>query len=383
MTTIHELETPALLLDRSKMERNVARMEARARELRVALRPHLKTCKSADVARRIPAALAHGITVSTTREAEYFAAHGFLDQLYAVATAPHRLARLAALVRDGVRIRLAADSADAVRWIDAAAGREGVVFEVMLEIDCGEHRSGIEPARPELVALARTLADRRTTRFAGIYTHAGHSYGAPDVAGIRTIAADERRAVCIAKDRLAIAGLAPPIVSVGSTPTATHAATLEGVTELRAGVYVFQDAFQAAIASCTLDDVATTVLATVIGHQRAHGRVLVDAGGLALSKDRSTRALDPARDCGYGLVCDASGREHFASLRVADVYQEHGVLEARDGALIDFDRLPLGARVRIVPNHSCMTCSAYDAYQVVEGERVVAIWPRIHEWSRS
>jgi D-serine deaminase-like pyridoxal phosphate-dependent protein len=383
MTTLAELETPALLLDRRRLLRNSERMEARARALGVALRPHLKTCKSADVARLLPAAGAHGITVSTTREAEYFAAQGWRDQLYAVAVAPHRLPRLAALARNGVRVRLAADSAEAVRWIGDAAQREGVVFEVMLEVDSGEHRSGLLPRDPDLVALARRLADRRDTRFAGVYTHAGHSYGAGDIAAIRAIAEDERRAVVDARERLETAGLTVPIVSVGSTPTATHAAALAGVTELRAGVYVFMDAFQAAIGSCTLDDVATTVLATVIGHQRAHGRALIDAGGLALSKDRSTRSLGGARDCGYGLVLDEGGSTLLEDLIVAEVYQEHGVLESRPGASLDFARLPLGSRVRIVPNHSCMTCSAFDAYQVVDGDRCVAVWPRIHEWSRT
>jgi D-serine deaminase-like pyridoxal phosphate-dependent protein len=377
-TAFDRLDTPCLLLDRGRLAANLERMETRAAGLGVALRPHLKTAKSAEVAAAIPSARSHGITVSTVKEAEYFAGRGFADQLYAVATAPGRLGRLAALVRAGTRVRLAADNLAAVEAIAAAGRREGLVFEVLLEIDSGEHRCGLPAEAAELVELGARLAAGPGTRLGGVFTHAGHSYGCRSIGAIRAVAEAERAAVVHARDRLRAAGLPCGIVSVGSTPTATFAAGLEGVTEIRAGVYVFQDLFQVGLGVCRIEDIAATVLTTVIGHQRRHGRVLVDAGGLALSKDRSTAALGPDGDCGYGLVLAADGETLLPGLRVVDAYQEHGVLEGRDG--IDFERLPIGTRLRILPNHACMTCSAFDRYHLVDGMQPGAVWPRIHEW---
>ncbi|MFO1053815.1 MAG: alanine racemase [Planctomycetota bacterium] len=383
MKALEGIETPALLLDRARLTRNVQRMEERARSLGVKLRPHLKTCKSVDVAHLIPSAASHGITVSTVKEAEYFAAAGLRDQLLAVAVAPSRLRRVAALLRDGVRTRVALDSPVAIDWLEDAASREGVRFEALVEIDCGEHRSGVTPDSDLVPQLASRLARGRGTRFGGIFTHAGHSYGARDREALRAVAEQERAAIATVRERIESIGIDVPIASVGSTPTATHAASLHGVTEIRAGVYVFHDLFQAAIGSCGIDDIATTVLATVIGHQRAHGRILIDAGGLAMSKDRSTMALGAHGDCGYGLLADVDSGQVFDGVLVSDVYQEHGVITARPGSRLDFDRFPLGSRVRVLPNHSCMTCSAYDAYHVIDGDAQVALWPRIHEWSRA
>lgn len=372
------LATPALVVDRPRLLANIARMEARARELGVRLRPHLKTAKSIEVARAIPSATGYGITVSTVKEVEYFAAHGVPDLLYAVTVTPDRVPRLAHATRGGTVVRLAADDAAVVAEVAAAAAAADARFPVLVEIDSGEHRSGLAPDDDALLDVARAIERAPALQLDGVFTHAGHSYGCRSIDAIRSIAEQERAAVVHAKERLIAAGLPCGITSVGSTPTATHAAHLDGVTELRAGVYVFQDLFQAAIGSCTLDDLAATVLTTVIGQQRRHGRVLVDAGGLALSKDRSTASLGAAGDCGYGLVADVSGRHLIDEVRVVEVFQEHGVLA---GTGLDFDALPVGSRLRILPNHACMTASAYDRYHVVDGDCVVEAWPRIHEWS--
>jgi D-serine deaminase-like pyridoxal phosphate-dependent protein len=179
-------------------------------------------------------------------------------------------------------------------------------------------------------------------------------------------------------ERLRAAGLPCPVVSVGSTPTAMHAKNLDGVTEMRPGVYLFNDVFQADIHSCALADIAVSVLATVIGHHRERGEIVIDAGGLALSKDRSTQA--GPRDIGYGLVVDAGGGASLPELHVARVSQEHGVVTAPGGAP-PFDALAPGARVRVLPNHSCFTAAAYEGYHVVAGsDEVEAEWPRVNGW---
>jgi D-serine deaminase-like pyridoxal phosphate-dependent protein len=372
------LETPCLLLDRGRLARNVEGMLARCRALGVALRPHVKTPKSLDIAR-----LTHGggigpITVSTLREAEYFAANGYRDILYAVGIVPAKLARLAAIQRDtGATVRAILDSVAVAQGVAAFAHTAGgAPIEVLVEIDSGEHRSGVAAGAPELLAIADILRGTPGARLAGVMTHAGHSYATADLDEVRAIAALERDSAVQAANALRQAGHPAPIVSVGSTPTLLHADHLAGVTEARSGVYVLWDLAQASRGMCRLDDIAATVLATVIGHNRAAGSLILDAGALALSKDISANTFMP--QAGYGLLCDAETATPLAPLAVTQVHQEHGTVSIADARW--FERLPIGALVRIMPNHTCMTCAAYDAYHVVEGGRVTGTWGRINGW---
>ena len=205
-------------------------------------------------------------------------------------------------------------------------------------------------------------------------THAGHSYAGRSIEDMARIAEAERAGVVRAAERLRAAGHAAPIVSMGSSPTALHAGSLHGVSEVRAGVYMFGDLFQAEIGTHELDEIALTVLASVIG--RRPGRLLVDAGGLALSKDRSTEAAP--KDYGFGLVLDIAGRRAYGDAVVRRAYQEHGVVEPDASIRLD---LPVGAKVRVAPNHTCMTAAAHDRYYVVEGgDDVVGTWTRVNGW---
>ena len=249
---------------------------------------------------------------------------------------------------------------------------------VFIEIDCGLGRAGISADDEALIDIARALEGAAGLR--GVLTHAGQSYGCASIAEIEAVAEAERQAVVTAAGRLRGAGIACPEVSVGSSPTARFGRGFAGVTETRPGVYMFNDAFQAGLGCCRLDDVALTVLTTVIGQRRDLGILLIDAGGLALSKDRSTAGQ--AEDVGYGLVYDAAGERRLDGLRVADVHQEHGLIKPlADGASIPFDALPIGARLRIMPNHACMTAAAYDRYHVVDGgDEIIAEWPRCVGW---
>ncbi len=373
------IETPALILDRSRLDRNIAVMRERARELGVILRPHLKTAKSADIARR---ALPGGgpITVSTLREAEYFAGHGFTDIFYAVAIAPQKLDRVAELMRRGARILLAVDHPVAAEALEAGGKRLGVVFEALLEVDSGEGRSGIAADSAEVHAIARALTGAGT-RLAGVFTHGGHSYSGRTPEQHAEVAEQERVAVTVAAKRLRAQGHEAGIVSLGSTPSVRHARHLEGVTEVRAGVYMLGDLFQAGIGgTVSQSDIAVSVLTTVIGNHPERGQVVVDAGTLALSKDVSTRALGAEGDCGYGLVVDAVTGEPIEGLYVDAAYQEHGVIRSR--ATLDHARFPIGSRLRILPNHACLTSAAYDRYHVIaeEGGPVEAVWARVNGW---
>ena len=213
-------------------------------------------------------------------------------------------------------------------------------------------------------------------QLAGVMTHAGHSYALNDVDKIADLAEVERAAAADSADALRAAGHDCPIVSVGSTPTVLYARHLEGVTEARAGVYLFWDLAQYSRKICSLDDIAVTVLATVIGHNRAGGSLVLDSGALALSKDDSSNSFAP--DTRYGYVCDADTLEHLEGLSVDRVYQEHGMVPVPNDSW--FDRLPVGTQVRVMPVHTCMTCAAYDAYDVVRDGDIVDTWPRVNGW---
>ncbi len=376
---LSDLDTPALILDRARLAANVARMSDRARHLEVDLRPHVKTAKSADVARLATAGHSGGITVSTLKEAEYFAERGFSDVTYAVGIGLAKLDRVAALQAKGARVTVLTDNLDVARGIDSRADSLGAHFEVLIELDTGDGRSGVLPGSGELIELGKVLDGAEGVTLRGVLTHAGHSYDCRSAAKVEAVAEAERAGAVHGAERLRAAGLPCPVVSVGSTPTAVHARHLDGVTEMRPGVFVFNDIFQAEIESCAMEDIALSVLAAVTGHQRARGELLIDAGGLALSKDRSTR--EAPRDVGYGLVVDRACGDSLPELHVVRVSQEHGVVAAPHGE-VPFQNLPPGARLRILPNHACFTAAAYDCYHVVDGagDEVVAVWDRVNGW---
>lgn len=370
-----DLPTPSLILDADKLDANVARMRAQLARLGVALRPHVKTAKSIDVARGCMASPRGPITVSTLREADHFAEHGVTDILYAVGITPDKLAHVAKLRASGVDLNVILDSHDAAEAIVAFARSSGARIPALIEVDCDGHRSGLRPDDSRLVEIGRVLG---AAHLAGVMTHAGSSYHCATTAAIAAMAIQERDAVVVAAQRLRAAALPCPIVSVGSTPTATFATDLAGVTEVRAGVFVFFDLVMAGIDVCRVEDIALSVLTSVIGHQREKGWVITDAGWMALSRDRGT--AKQRVDQGYGVVCDLDGTV-VPDLIVADANQEHGVLAARPGGSIDLDRYPLGTRLRVLPNHACATGAQFDAYQVVRGGReVLAAWPRIRGW---
>jgi len=382
---LHTINTPALLLSAPRMAANIARMQARVASLGVAFRPHVKTAKCLPVARAM-LGLADGsanggaITVSTLREADEFAAAGFTDISYAVGLTPNKLPQAARLLGQGVRLGVILDNlAMAQALADAAPGLPAPLA-VHIEVDTDGHRAGIRPDDALLLAVADVLRQRGPSplRLAGVLTHLGASYDCRSTAELVAAAEQERSGAVLAAQRLRQAGHAAPVVSVGSTPTALHAAHLQGVTELRAGVYVFNDLVMAGIGVCTPDEVALSVLTSVIGHRRDKGWTLVDAGWMALSRDRGT-AAQPV-DQGYGLVCDAQGRV-LADYTVAAANQEHGLIAHRSGDPAKLLDLPLGTLLRILPNHACATAAQHSAYQLIDAtNHRTAAWPRFGGW---
>jgi len=362
------------------MERNLQRLAARMAGLGVALRPHLKTCKSVEVAQCMMVSRAGPATVSTLREAEEFAAAGVRDMTYAVGISPHKLDRVIALRAQGVDLSVILDSFEQAEAVAARSRAYGLPIPALIEIDADGHRAGVRPGAPELLRAIGELLASRGAELRGVLTHAGASYHAHGASALEQAAEGERAAAVAAAAVLRSAGLPCPVVSVGSTPTAHFARHLEGVTEVRAGVYAFFDLVMAGLGVCGLDDIALSVLATVIGHQpnQNGGWTLTDAGWMALSRDRGTAAQ--AVDQGYGLVCDLAGQP-LGELIVGEASQEHGVLVPRPGSVAPAPPLPLGARVRILPNHACATAAQFDRYHVLNGTPAVeALWPRFNGW---
>lgn len=359
MRSIEEIPTPALLLDLDVLEANLRRMAERTAALGVALRPHVKTHKCVEVAERQRAHGARGITVSTLAEGRAFADQGFDDLTWAFPVIPSRLPEVRELA-ERATLRLVVDSPEAV---DALEGL-GLPLHVWLKVDCGYHRAGVDPESPAALELARRLAESPRLVFDGLLTHSGHAYHAKSRAELAAIAEQERSVTAGFAERLRGEGIEVPGVSVGSTPAMSAAERLDGVTEARPGNYALYDFTQVTLGSCTVRDCAATVLATVVSSAPGSGRSVVDAGALALSKDAGPEGSgtmgEVFEDYGAGKLSPAA--------RLTSLSQEHGLLSAP---------LPVGRRLRILPNHSCLAVACFDEFFVVRGEEVLDRW-RIH-----
>lgn len=366
-----DLPTPAFVVEKATLNRNCARMRDKAQASGVAFRPHVKTHKSVEIGRIQHGGATGPITVSTLAEAEAFARDGFRDITYAVPLAPARdkLDRAATLASRIDRLSVLIDSDRALRALEEYAGSHGLVFDVFLKVDCGYHRAGVDPSSPDSVQLAMRMARSEGVRFQGLLTHAGHSYHARTIEEIRRVAAEE--SACLSRFRalLATEGLGEARRSIGSTPTLSVVDRFSDCDEVRPGNYVFYDAFQATIGSCALSDCAVSVLTTVIGAYPERGAAIVDAGALALSKDAGPDHVDP--QFGYGIVCDTDLKP--LPLRVAALSQEHG-------KVIGEARLEVGTKLRIVPNHSCLTAAMFERYAIVDRKKVLDEWKPVRGW---
>ena len=367
---IDELKTPAFLVDLPKLKSNIRAMQERARTHGVRLRPHVKTHKTAEIARLQTPEEASGITVSTLAEARFFQKAGFDDITYAFPITPNKLDEAAELTGRLKRFHILLDQFETATAVVAYGRDNHVCFSVFLKIDCGYHRAGVDPSAPEGVQLAGQMQASKHIQFQGILTHAGHSYHCRNREEIIGVAQQERDVMAKFADRLNRNGIGCETVSVGSTPTAVHAPGWQGISEIRPGNYAFFDKFQADIGSCSLEQAAATVLTTVVAHYPQHNQMLIDAGALALSKDPGAVHLD--EEIVYGAV------PGHPLLKIFSISQEHGLVTSP--APIAFNNFPVGSLLRIIPNHSCLSAALFPTYHVVEGNRVIDEWKPIRGW---
>ncbi|MFW9960065.1 MAG: alanine racemase [Candidatus Thorarchaeota archaeon] len=368
---ISELMTPALLLDYQKLKTNIDRMARRARENHLNLRPHIKTHKCAEIGKMQIECGARGITVSTLNEAESFAKAGFDDITYAVPISRNKIKKALELASN-ISLKILVDNQSIVGELNNASREFEREIDVMVKVDCGYHRCGVDPKSTAAVQVVRSIDEAQNLSFKGILTHAGHSYNAMSVDEIKRIAEEEQYAMVQFSRILKREGIVPEIISIGSTPTVSLCESFhEEITEVRPGNYVFYDYTQVVLGVCAISDCALTVLASVVGNYP--NRVVVDAGATALSKDQGP--INKIPNCGYGqVIADYDNSILASDLSIDSLSQEHGKITMTAGST---DELGPSSTIRILPNHSCLTANLFNHYFVVEDNRVVDKWETI------
>lgn len=347
------LDTPAVLVDLDVVEQNLGRTAAYAARNGVTLRPHIKTHKSAAVARRQLAAGATGVCVATASEALVMAEAGIDDITIAYPlTGRPKLDRVERALQ-AASICLTSDSDTLTEAYGDLAGRAGRTLRVVVEVDTGMHRAG---ARPELVIdRATRIAKTPGLEFDGILTHAGHAHDVPGPQGIALVARQEATVMGDLRSELEAAGLAPGVVSAGSTLTAPYLSAADGITEVRPGTYVYNDLRTLACWSCTPDALAATVLTTVASLDGR--RITVDAGN---------KTLTSTHDAAYGYGHPVG----FPDVGFTRLSEEHGVLDDPDSRL----RPQVGDRLRLLPVHVCVWMDLQpEVYGVRDGQVVERI----------
>ena len=363
-----DLETPAVLVEDCRVRRNIQEMQAAATARGLRLRPHAKTHKSPVIANWQLTAGAVGVTLAKVGEAEVFVAGGIADIRLAYPVLPAAAGRLVRLM-DKAQLSIVVDDLEVARCWSAVMVEAGRVLQVLVKVDVGFRRCGIDLlSGPEgAVSFALEVAKLPGLELRGLLSHAGQSYAASAHQEIVAIARSEARLLRDLATGIRTQGVDVPEVSVGATPTVRHSLGEAGVTELRPGNYVFYDLTQVALGSATLDSCALSVLTTVVSRP-AKDRLVLDAGSKTLSSDR---ARGPDVSDGYGALFDIRLARSVNDLQIARLSEEHGVvqLEGTDSALRP------GDRVRVIPNHACVVVNLANTLQLVDGDTVLETIP--------
>jgi D-serine deaminase-like pyridoxal phosphate-dependent protein len=361
---ITDLPTPAVLVESSTLTRNLSRMQAAANARGLRLRPHAKTHKSPRIAALQIERGAVGICCAKLGEAEVFADEGIADIRLPYPLNPANADRVFALAGRVLLSFIVDDPAVAEEWSALAVAR-ATRLDILIKVDVGFHRCGIDPQSPAAPGIVRSIAGMPGIRFRGLLSHAGNGYGATSEKGAEAVAVAEAR---ILRDLAAASDVPCPELSVGATPTARFSLHQDGLTELRPGNYAYYDRTQVALGAATWEDCALTVLARVVSRP-ARDRVILDSGSKTLTNDLARGFINTP---GYGAVLrDIRVADPDTSLVVERLSEEHATVKVIDGET----SLETGALARIIPNHSCVVSNLVDKVWLVDGDRVLEQLP--------
>lgn len=369
-----DFRTPAFVVDAVRVRANAEDMSRRAERRGIRLRPHVKTHKTAEIAKIQVEDQFGGITVSTMAEAAFFAEAGFGDILYAFPVTPDKLPQALELAAK-ITFAVVTDHGEGVDAIVAATADAKRPLGVFLAIDSGTGREGVVPGHPDIEEWARKLHGAAGVDFRGVMTHAGHTYTAAYEEGLEIIAADEAKTLRELAARIEAAGVPCPERSLGSTPGAKvdHGPEVyEGVTEMRPGNYIFYDRFMCESGHCQPDEVACFVATRIASVYADRKTLLIDAGALALSKDLGPVHLSAYKG-GFGTI------EDHPELKITKLSQEHGLV-ATEQEDVDFSQFHVGQILHVIPNHSCLTAAMFDKYHWLEADWITKEIHPVRGW---
>ncbi|WP_223702658.1 D-TA family PLP-dependent enzyme [Sutcliffiella deserti] len=356
---IDHLDTPSLLLDLEKLQTNIDRMSNFVKKNNLKLRPHIKTHKSIKIAQLQLKSGAVGLTTAKVEEAEVMASTGCKDILIAFPLAsPQKLKRVIGLLNRGIEVKVAVDSVEQLKLLQRELEKTPHSLEVWIKVNSGLNRCGVEPGKPVL-KLAQAILFLSRLRVGGIFTHAGHAYGAQTKEKIEEIALAEAQAVVDSANECEKAGIPIPTRSVGSTPTFMTSGRVDGITEVRPGNAVFFDHIQVGLGVAEHRDCALSVLASVVGVYE--NRIVLDTGSKTLCLDKGAHGVDSVK--GYGYITG------YPELTIERLSEEHGVVVFQEKP-----SLHLNDKVRIIPNHACTVANQFEHYTVCKGNKVIGSW---------
>jgi D-serine deaminase-like pyridoxal phosphate-dependent protein len=361
---ITELPTPQVLIDSTRLVANLNRMQWDAAAKGISLRPHAKTHKSPAIARMQIDRGAVGICCAKVGEAEVFASEGIHDIRLPYPVHPSNASRVLRLM-ESAHISIIVDHEAVARAWAQAMQRAGRALDVLIKVDVGFHRCGIDPSAPDAAEFVRRVSAIEGLRLRGLLSHAGHAYLAESGEELQRIAADEARTLAsLARD----SGVAIDELSVGATPTARFSARERQLTEIRPGNYVYFDRTQVGLGAARYEDCALTVLARVVSRP-SKDRVILDCGSKTLSSD-GARGFHPTP--GYGVVLKAvESTEPDTGLLIERLSEEHATVKVVEGSC----GLEPGNLVRVLPNHSCVVSNLVDCIRMVDGSTVIDTLP--------
>ncbi|KAK2139691.1 hypothetical protein LSH36_1654g00017 [Paralvinella palmiformis] len=366
---IRDLPTPCFLLNLKRIKRNADLMIQRCQAFGIKLRPHMKTAKTVEVGLIVTGGSKRRICVSTLAEAEFFTKNGFDDIIYAMLISDSKLPRLKDLAKKLSMLHLLVDNRKHIEMLNACPLSDGKLWSVYLAVDTGSAREGIPWNDNSLTELVELITSSAHLKFSGLYTHEGTaSYSVRGSEKVGEVANTTVDRILHIVDRLKKNGIMCDDISIGATPTASLPGNkVKDITEIHPGNFVFYDAQQFTIGSCSEEDIACVVVTRVLGQYPKRNQLLIDAGWSAVSLDGKLA------NGSYGLF---QGQPH---LRLVKMHQEYGFVSC-DPEKLSVEDFPIGTMLFLYPYHSCATAVLHQQHYVQQDDKVVDIWTPCSQW---